>query len=179
MRDMDAYIESIRQERGRLRKVRSLLATEVTASHADHAALKGFYIAVAEYIEASMARLHRQDVMMLDTLRRKLQMNSEQTAIIAEVDARLAGNQRHLAEFLAAAAALKLGNTAALANFEACAKAYNHYIDTHMGHHAPSTELARANLDVADWRAMAARAPREAEAEQACYQRVLALLPGA
>jgi hypothetical protein len=154
------------------------MAKVLAADHADHSALKGFYIAVAEYIEAAMARLHRQDVMMLDTLRRKLQMNSEQTAIIAEVDARLAGNQRHLAEFLAAAAALAQGDAGALANFETCAVAYNHYIDTHMGHHAPSTELARANLDVADWHAMAASSPQEAETERMRYLRVMALRPG-
>jgi hypothetical protein len=175
---MNADIESIRQERGRLREVRSLIAIAVAGDRADRPALNEFYIAVADYIQTAMTRLHSQDVLMLDTLKRKLQMNSEQAEIIAEVDSRLAGNQRHLAEFLAAAAALAQGSAGSLANFEACALAYNRYIDAHMGHHAPSTELARANLDDADWHAMAASSPQEAETERMRYLRVMALRPG-
>ena len=174
---MDNPVEAIRLERGRMREVRTLLAASVDCEQADRADFIEFYIAVAAYLKLAMSRLHAQDVLMLNTLRRKLEMNPGQTAIIAEVEARLAGNQRHLSGFLAAADQLRRSGRSAVPEFAVCTRAYNDYINTNMGHHAPSTDLARANLELSDWQAMAHFSQSERMAEQKMYDEVQALQP--
>jgi len=140
-------------ERGRLRTSHAMLEAAMEDESRDQSFVP-FYISVANYMEASMGRLHTQDLEMLGRLRQKLgAATPDEEEIIAEVHRRLDGNQDHLKKFLACRNALKAepADQAAIADFESTSDAYIDYIHNRMGHHAPSTDLARKLFEPADW----------------------------
>jgi hypothetical protein len=115
-----------------------------------------FYVAVGNYFEAAMHRLHEQDIRMGDMLHDKADMEDpDNQQAMAELDERLAGNQKHLQALLNARDALGREGAAALAEFEAAGKAYSDYIVTNMGHHPGSTNLAQKVFTAEDWEHMA------------------------
>jgi hypothetical protein len=125
-----------------------------------------------------MDRLHAQDVKMGDMIRAKLGPPDPESARgLAELDERLAGNQRLLHEFLAARDALAAQGAAALARFEAAGRAYTGYIVANMGHHGATTDLAARLFSTADWDYMAGITPAETRREEDLYARVFAALP--
>ena len=148
-------IESIMGERGRLRTTHEMLKTALETEPRDHAFVP-FYIAVGNYMEASMGRLHSQDVNMLERLASKIDMQDpDNEEVIAEVYRRLEGNQAHLKSFLECRDALKTQGDDAQPAFEETSLAYIDYIHNRMGHHAPSTDLARQVFTEEDWVEMA------------------------
>jgi hypothetical protein len=146
-------VESLMGERGRLRSSHEMLkaALENEERGPDYAP---FYIAVANFMEASMGRLDSQDIKMLSRLRDRLgQPSDEEEAIIAEVHRRLDGNREHLQKFLSCRDALadNGSDAAALERFEETSNAYIDYIHNEMGHHAASTDIARRIFETEDW----------------------------
>ena len=91
---------------------------------------------------------------MLGRLAEKLgDATPEEEEIIAEVHRRLDGNSEHLKKFLACRNALEANHAdqAAIADFESTSDAYIDFIHNRMGHHAPSTDMARKLFEEADW----------------------------
>jgi hypothetical protein len=149
---MKPAIESLMGERGRLRTSHEMLKAALETSTRE--GYSKFYIAVADYMEAGMSRLDAQDVKMLARLEERLGTPStEQQDIINEVRRRLAGNRALLARYLACRAALAADpeNPDAIAAYESISHQYIDYIHNEMGHHAPSTDLARELFTETDW----------------------------
>jgi hypothetical protein len=140
-------------ERGRLRSSHEMLKAALELPVRGKAFVP-FYLAVANFMEASMGRLNSQDVKMLARLAEKLgDATAEQDEVIAEVNRRLDGNREHLTKFLGCRSALQDNPTdnAAIEAFESVSTAYIDYIHNRMGHHAPSTDMARELFTEPDW----------------------------
>jgi hypothetical protein len=153
MKNSRSAIESLKGERGRLRTSHEMLKAALKTESRDQSFIP-FYIAVANYMEASMGRLKDQDIKMLGRLAEKLgDATPEEEEIIAEVHRRLDGNSEHLKNFLACRNALKAdsGDQSAIGDFESASFAYIDYIHNRMGHHAPSTDMARRFFADVDW----------------------------
>jgi len=175
---MKSAIESLMNERGRLRTAHEMLDAALAEEERDEAFVP-FYIAVADYMEASMGRLHEQDVKMLRRLGEAVDAtNADAEEIIAEVYRRLDGNQAHLKTFLACRAALQSDGVSAVDKFEAVSRDYIDFIHNRMGHHAPSTDLARQIFSEDDWVAIADIDPGYFRKEEALYESVLQTRPG-
>ena len=153
METTKSAIESLMGERGRLRTVHEMLKEALEVTPRD-ASFVPFYIAIGHFMEASMGRLDSQDIKMLARLGEKLGVaNPDDEEIIAEVHRRLEGNRKHLKKFLASTAALETNrkDPAIIEDYETTSAAYIDYIHNHMGHHAPSTDLARRLFAESDW----------------------------
>ncbi|MDH3509684.1 MAG: hypothetical protein OER85_02380 [Gammaproteobacteria bacterium] len=175
---MKSAIESLMNERGRLRTAHEMLNAALAEEVRDEAFVP-FYIAVADYMEASMGRLHDQDVKMLQRLAEALEpADAEEEEIIAEVYRRLDGNQAHLKDFLACRADLQSAGASAVGKFEESSRAYIDFIHNRMGHHAPSTDLARKIFGEDDWADIANIDQGYFSKEQALYESVLQTRPG-
>lgn len=175
MDNTKSAIESLMGERGRLRTTHEMLKAALEVGSRG-ATFTPFYIAVARYMEASMGRLDTQDVKMLARLGEKLGVtNADEEEIIAEVHRRLDGNREHLKKFLAHAAALDANpeDAAAIETYEATSAAYIDYIHNRMGHHAPSTDLARRLFTESDWVEIADMDASYFAAERELYTAVL------
>ncbi len=175
---MKSAIESIMNERGRLRTAHEMLNAALAEEVRDEAFVP-FYIAVADYMEISMDRLHKQDVKMLQRLGEAVDpTDAEAEEIIAEVYRRLDGNQAHLQNFLACRADLQSEGASAVDRFEAVSRDYIDFIHNRMGHHAPSTDLARQIFVEDDWVAIADIDQGYFRKEEALYESVLQTRPG-
>jgi len=175
---MKSAIESIMTERGRLRTAHEMLHAALAEEVRD-AAFVPFYIAVADYMEASMGRLHDQDVKMLQRLDAAVEpTDSQAKEIIAEVYRRLDGNQEHLRNFLACRTDLQSDAASAVDKFEQTGRAYIDFIHNRMGHHAPSTDLARQFFVEDDWVAIADIDQTYLSKEEALYESMLRTRPG-
>ncbi|MEQ1801941.1 MAG: hypothetical protein ABL989_08480 [Gammaproteobacteria bacterium] len=177
---MTTLRDKVAGERRRLKSVRETLTAAVARKSGGDAAFVPFYLAIGDYIETSMGRLHVQDVKMGDMIRTKLgKPDAQAEQALRELDERLAGNQDHLKALSAAKLALKAGGAPALAHFETVSAAYTSYIVTNMGHHGATTELAGRLFTTADWDFMAGVTDEETRTEQQLYARVFATLPAA
>ncbi len=177
---MTTLREKVAGERRRLKSVREAMTSAVARKSGGDPAFVPFYVAVGDYIETSMGRLHAQDVKMGDMIRSKLgKLDAQAEQALRELDERLAGNQEHLKAFIAAKLALHGGGAAALAHFEAVGAAYSSYIVANMGHHGATTDLAGRLFTTADWDYMAGVTDEETRVEQQLYARVFATLPPA
>ena len=175
---MKTAIESLMNERGRLRTTHEMLNAALAEEVRDEAFVP-FYIAVADYMEASMGRLHEQDIKMLRRLAAAVDpTDSEAEEIIAEVHRRLDGNQVHLKDFLACRADLQSDGHSAVDKFEIVSRDYIDFIHNRMGHHAPSTDLARQIFAEDDWVEIADIDQRYFRKEEALYESVLQTRPG-
>ena len=153
MSEAQKSLESLQKERGRLRQSHEVLEAALQLEARD-ASFVPLYIAVAKYMEAAMKRLDSQDITMTSLLANKLNSAAtEQQEILSEVHRRLAGNRKHLEKLIACRAVLEGSpdNATAIRSFEKTSSAYIDYIHTNMGHHAPSTTLARELLVGPDW----------------------------
>lgn len=175
---MSTLRDRVAGERRRLKSVRETLTAAVARKSGGDGTFVPFYIAVGDYIETSMGRLHAQDVKMGRMIRDKLgTLDGSDRQALAELDERLAGNQEHLRVFSAAKAALQTEGAAALDRFEAAGAAYTSYIVASMGHHGATTDLAARLFSPADWEYMAGITDAETRMEQTLYDRVFAALP--
>jgi hypothetical protein len=170
--------ERVANERRRLKSVRQALSAAVARGAGRDPAYLPFYAAIGDYMEAAMHRLHIQDVRMGELIRRKLgTLTDAQNAALAEMDERLAGNQRHLKRFLEARNALRSAGVETIPAFEAAGRDYTHYITSSMGHHDPTTSLARELMTREDWAWMAGITPEETAREERLYHDVFASVP--
>lgn len=177
---MEGLHERVAAERRRLREVRTAL-TAATAQGAQGAAdWVPFYIAIGDYFEASMERLHEQDIRMGDMLRAKADMeNADNIRALEELDFRLSGNQEHLGRMLAARDALKTEGVAALDSFEEAGGAYAAFIVANMGHHPGTANLAGALFSAEDWEHMTLASDEARQREQELHAAVFAAAPPA
>jgi hypothetical protein len=170
--------ERVANERRRLKSVREALSAALAQGSAGDAAYVPFYIAVADYFEAAMHRLHVQDVRMGEMIRAKVsQLEDAPTQPLSELDRRLAGNQQHLKRFIEAREALRRDGVKAMAQFEQASRDYTSYIVTNMGHHGGSTDLAQKLFSQDDWAFMAGITEEETRREQTLYDKVFAAVP--
>lgn len=178
---MTTLREKVAGERRRLKSVRETLTAAVARKSGGDRAFIKFYIAIADYIETSMGRLHAQDVKMGKMIRDKLgKLDVTASQALQELDERLAGNQEHLKALSAAKQGLaEAADAAALERFESVSAAYTHYIVTNMGHHGGTTDLAGRLFTPEDWEHMAGVTDEETRTEQQQYARVFANLPAA
>ena len=159
-------------------RVRQALTAATTQGAQGNAAYVPFYIAIADYFEAAMHRLHTQDVRMGELLGAKADLEDPANRqAMAELDERLAGNQRHLGNMLTARAALQKSGRDALPEFEAAGGAYARYIVENMGHHPGSTNMAQALFTADDWAYMADVSVSDQQRERQLYDAVFAVLP--
>jgi len=171
-------MERIAAERRRLRQVREALSAAVAQSANGDADFVPFYIAIGDYFEATMRRLHTQDIRMGDLLREKadLVLPANRRAL-DELEQRLSGNQEHLVNMLSARDALRERGADALAEFEAAAGAYADFIVANMGHHPGTTNLAQKLFSAEDWEAMAGVSDKCVAREQTLHEAVFAAQP--
>jgi hypothetical protein len=172
--------ERIANERRRLREVRQTMTAATKQQANGDSSFVPFYIAIADYFEATMERLHRQDVRMGDMLRDKADLDApENLKALAELSERLLGNQEHLQDLLAAREQLKRNGEVALEQFEAAGSAYSDFIINNMGHHPGSTDLAVSLFAPADWAFMADVSSEDQAHEEQLFGQVFASVPAA
>jgi len=178
---MTTLREKVASERRRLKSVRETLTAAVARKSGGDNSFVPFYVAIADYIETSMGRLHAQDVKMGNMIREKLgTLDASSEQALQELDERLAGNQEHLKALSAAKKGLAAkGDPTALERFETVSAAYTRYIVTNMGHHGGTTELAGRLFTQDDWEHMAGVTDEETRTEQKQYARVFDALPAA
>jgi hypothetical protein len=170
---MSTLQERIAGERRRLRLVRQKLSAAVAQTAHGNPGWAPFYAAIGDYMEASMARLHAQDVKMGDMIREKVERVDETVQkALDELDERLAGNQRRLDALLAARDELRTTGAAAIGRFEAAAREFTDFIVRNMGHHGGTTDLAGRLFTPADWEFMAGITDEAMAKEVALYERV-------
>ncbi len=177
---MTKLMERVAGERRRLREVRQAMTAAIEYGARGDEAFTPFYIAVGDYLEAAMHRLHEQDIRMGDLLRSKADLkDAANQQALKELDDRLAGNQLHLKATLAARDALQNKGAAPLDEFEAAGKAYSDYIVNNMGHHPGSTELAQKVFSAEDWEHMAYVSDSDLVQEQMLHTNVFDAVPAA
>ena len=121
-----------------------------------------------------MGRLHDQDIKMLERLSQAMApLDPESQEIIDEVYRRLEGNQEHLRKFLDCRAALRDEHPDSIRKFEQISAEYIDFIHNRMGHHAPSTDLARQHFVEDDWIEIADIDENYFVREQALYESIL------
>jgi hypothetical protein len=175
---MSELRERIAAERARLKQVRQSLSAAVAQGAEGSENWVPYYIAVGNYFEAAMERLHEQDIRMGKLLREKADLSgpAAQQAML-ELKQRLEGNQLHLERFLAAKRGLESSGASALNEFESAARAYTDYIVANMGHHSGTTDLARDAFSPADWEHMALVSDADRSRELELFEAVFKYLP--
>ncbi len=167
--------ERVANERRRLKEVRQALSASIENGAGEDPAFVPYYIAIANYMEASMGRLHIQDIRMGKMLREKVPLDKQ--AALSELDRRLEGNQKHLKTFLDARDALLSEGVKAIKRFEDASRDYTNYIKSQMGHHGASTDLAGEYLTQEDWVFMAHASDEATAKEQDLFDKVFAVQP--
>jgi hypothetical protein len=176
---MTTLQERIGNERRRLRAVRQNMMAAIEQGAGGDEAYVPFYIAAADYIDATMKRLHIQDVKMGDMIREKVDtVDAGVEQALAELDERLDGASRHLEPFLAARDALRQQGAAALDRFETEGKVYSDFVVANMGHHGATTDLGAKLFSPADWEYMAGVTDEESDRETALFAQVETTAPG-
>jgi hypothetical protein len=171
-------MERIGNERRRLRTVRQNMIAAIEQKSRGDEAYVPFYIAVADYIDATMQRVHAQDVKMDDMIREKVEtMDAGVEKALAELQERLDGAKKHLKPFLAARDTLKQQGREALEDFEKTGKEYSDFIVANMGHHPPTADLGAKLFSTEDWEYMAGITDEDVERETALFDRVEETLP--
>ena len=165
-------------ERRRLKSVRQALSAALEQGARGDASYVPFYVAVADYMEAAMHRLHIQDVRMGEMIQAKLSaVDPGATKALGALDERLNGNQRHLSNLLNAREQLKTKGASAVTQFEQVSRDYTNYIMTNMGHHGATTELAQRLFSTDEWAYMAGITEEETQREQKLHDRVFSAVP--
>ena len=176
---MEGLYERVAAERRRLREVRTALSAATAQGAHGAADWVPFYIAIGDYFEAAMDRLHEQDIRMGDMLRDKVDMNDpDNIRALEELDERLSGNQEHLGHMLAARDALRADGAAALDGFESAGGAYAAFIVENMGHHPGTANLAGELFSADEWEHMTLASDEARARETQLHEDVFAAAPG-
>jgi hypothetical protein len=153
---MTTLMERIANERRRLRSVREKMLAAIEQKSQGNEAYVPFYIAAADYIDATMQRVHAQDVKMDSMIREKVEaMDASVEKPLAELKHRLDEAHKHLKPFLAARDALQEKGSEALDLFEQEGRKYSDFIVASMGHHPPTADLGARLFSPGDWEYMA------------------------
>jgi len=175
---MNELYERVAGERRRLREVRQMMTAAVEQTAHGAPEYVPFYIAIGDYFEAAMHRLHEQDIRMGDMLNEKADLSlPKNKQAMAELDARLEGNQVHLQKLLMARDDLNEQADQALPEFESAGKGYSDFIVANMGHHGGTNNMAQELFSADDWNHMAYISEDDLANEQRLYNEVVALKP--
>jgi hypothetical protein len=175
---MTTLMERIAQERKRLRSVRQNMLAAIEQQAGGDDAYVAFYVAAAEYIDATMQRVHLQDVKMDAMIREKIEFLDESAEqALGELHERLEGAKEHLRPFLAARDALREQGAAALEAFEREGKVYSDFVVANMGHHPPTADLGVKLFSPEDWEYMAGATDEEMERDQALFEQFTSAIP--
>lgn len=168
---MTTLQERVAGERRRLKAVRQRLSAALEQpGEGDRA---DFYAAVGDYMEASMGRLHAQDIKMGDMIREKVEkVDDKVEKALSELHERLSGNEVRLQRLLAARDALRQKGSAAIGEFEDAARDFTDFIVRNMGHHGGTTDLAGRLFSTEDWEYMAGVSEADEKREKALFDRV-------
>ena len=177
---MTTLQERIGNERRRLRTIRQNMMAAVEKKAGGDSTHVPFYIAAADYIEATMARLHGQDIKMGQMIRDKVEsVDADVEQALRELDERLEGAKAHLQPFLAARDALRDRGAEALENFESAAREYSDFVVANMGHHGATSDLGTRLFSTADWEYMAGITPEDSALEEDLFAQAAAATPDA
>ncbi|MDP6449681.1 MAG: hypothetical protein QGH93_05980 [Gammaproteobacteria bacterium] len=175
---MTTLRERIANERRRLREVRLKMVAAIEAQADGDEAYVPFYVAAADYIDATMQRLHDQDIKMRDMIVEKVEKVDESVEkALGELDERLEGAKAHLKPFLEARDALKEKGVEALQAFEKIGKEYSDFIVANMGHHGATTDLAVKLFSSTDWEHMAGVSDEQQRQDEDLFKRVVEAAP--
>ena len=138
-----------------------------------------FYIAVGDYMEASMGRLQAQDIKMGDMIREKVHTVDDRVAeALAALHDRLTGLQERVDGMLAARDKLEPDSAAGLGEFENAARDLTDYIVANLGHQeGGATGLAGELFSTKDWEYMAGITDEDLAREMALFEKVNATTP--
>ncbi len=173
---MTTLQEKIAGERRRLKQVRQKLTAAVEQTAHGNADWIPFYLAVADYMQAAMDRLHAQDDKMGAMIRERVD-GDKATQALAELDERLQGNQQRLDRLLAERERLAAEGAARLSDFEAAARDFTDFIVRNMGHHGATTDLAGKLFSPQDWEYMAGITDEDLAREVELAEKVAASTP--
>lgn len=175
---MATLMERIGNERKRLRLVRQRMVAGLEAKANGDEAYVPFYVAVGDYIDTTMQRLHDQDVKMGKMIVEKVdEVDDAVKKALGELEERLEGANAHLKPFLEARDELRERGAAALDTFESAAKEYSDFIAANMGHHSATNDLCAKLFSTADWEYMAGITDAQQQQDQEMFQRVLDASP--
>jgi len=175
---MTTLMERIGNERRRLRSVRQRMAAAIGVQANGNEAFVPFYVAAADYIDATMQRVHEQDIKMGKMIVEKAdEVDDHIKQALKELDDRLIGAKAHLEPFLAARDALRERGVEALKDFEAAAQTYSDFVVANMGHHGSTSDLSVKLFSPADWEYMAGISDEQSAQEQSLFGRVADTMP--
>jgi len=175
---MSTLQERIANERRRLRLVRQKMVAAIQDEVQGDEAYVPFYVAAADYIDATMQRLHEQDVKMRDMIVERVgEVDDSVEQALAELDARLEGAKAHLKPFLEARDALGDKGVEALEAFEKIGQEYSDFIVANMGHHGATANLAAKLFSLKDWEYMAGITDEQQAEDENLFQRFVDLAP--
>jgi len=173
---MTTLQDKIAGERRRLKQVRQKLSAAVEQTAGGNADWIPFYLAVSDYMQAAMHRLHVQDEKMGTMIRERAAGDKAEQAL-SELDERLEGNRRRLDRLLVERARLAEEGAARLEEFEAAARDFTDFIVRNMGHHGATTDLAGKLFSPRDWEYMAGITDEDLAREVALSEEVAAKTP--
>jgi len=171
-------------ERRRMRAVRLKLSAAIAQSTSGKTDWAPFYVAVGDYMEASMGRLHAQDIKMGDMIREKAAtVDDNLNKALSTMAKRLIGLEQRLKRMLAARDSLRSSVAADLSEFENAARELTEYILGNLGkgglgHDGGGLNSLAAKLfSPEDWEYMANITDEEMAREVELFEKVDATTP--
>jgi len=176
---MTTLQERIGGERRRLKSVRMKLSAAVAQGASGETDWAPFYIAVGNYMEASIGRLLAQDIKMGDMIRDKVAVVDDDVAsALLRMHDRLSDLEQRLERTLAARDKLRADGARGLNEFEDAARNLTDYIVANMGHQEGGANSIAAKLfGPDDWELMAGITDEDMAREVALFEQVTATTP--
>jgi hypothetical protein len=170
-------LERLVYERHRIKAVVEALLAALEQGAGGNAAYLPFYLAVGQYVEAAMYRLHVQGVRMVEMIHSKLGEPDTATGkVLLDVEQALADNQRHLADLTGARERLEHEGAAALGAFEQVGRGFAGFLTGNIDHHKQVWQLAQKLFSVDDWAYGAGITEEEIQHERILYDRVFSVM---
>ena len=175
---MTSLMERVAGERTRLREVRMALTAATDQKAGGDISWAPFYLAIVEYFEASLERLHVQDIRLGELLHKRADMNDPVIIDgLSVLEVRLAGLTERQTKLLAARDDLQAGVAGALEKFEEVAGEFAGYIVANMGHHPGTAEPAAKLFTTEDWEYMTLASEESRQREVELHDKVFSLKP--
>ncbi len=176
---MTTLRERIGGERRRLQSVRKKLSAAVAQGASGNSDWAPFYVAVGDYMEASIGRLLAQDKKMGEMIREKVEtIDDDVKQALSALHKNLTALTERLNRMLAARDTLRNGDIAQLTEFEDAGRALTDYIVANLGHQdGGSNNLAGELFDQKDWEYMAGITDEDMAREVSLFEQVNATTP--
>ncbi len=176
---MTTLRERIGGERRRLQSVRKKLSAAVAQGASDNSDWVPFYVAVGDYMEASIGRLLAQDEKMGEMIREKVEtIDDNVNEALSALHKNLTALTERLDRMLEARDNLRNNSTSQLTEFEDAGRALTDYIVANLGHqNGGSNNLAGDLFSQKDWEYMAGITDEDMAREVSLFDRVNATTP--